>query len=51
MGRLTTSRIDLLYSLPLESNDLISARPAGTEEFEDGSLQLYRNAKREGILV
>ena len=43
--------IDLLYSLQLESTYLISARPAGTDEFEDGSLQLYRNAKREGVLV
>ncbi len=43
--------IDLLYSLQLESNHLISARPASADEFEDGNLQLYRNAKREGVLV
>lgn len=40
---------DLLYPLQLESANLISAKPASAEEFEFGSLQLYRNAKREGI--
>ncbi len=40
--------IDLLYAVQLESSRLISAKPAAVEEFEAGSLQLYRNAKREG---
>jgi len=40
--------IDLLYPVQLESERLVSAKPAGETEFEDGRLQLYRNAKREG---
>ena len=43
--------IDLLYPIQLESERLISAKPAPIEEFEQGSNQLYRNAKREGMLV
>ncbi len=40
--------IDLLYPIQLESEQLVSAKPAGESEFEVGRLQLYRNAKREG---
>ena len=40
--------IDLLYPVQLESEHLISAKPAVETAFEGGSLQLYRNAKREG---
>jgi len=43
--------IDVLYPIQLESEQLISARPVSLEEFERGSIQLYRNAKREGIFV
>jgi len=43
--------IDLLYPIQLECDRLISAKPAPTDEFEAGSIQLYRNAKREGIVV
>ena len=43
--------IDLLYPIQLETDRLISAKPAPLDEFEDGSIQLYRNAKREGILL
>lgn len=43
--------IDLLYPIQLESEQLISAKPVSPDEFEQGSIQLYRNAKREGILV
>jgi len=43
--------VDLLYPIQLESDQLISAKPAPVDEFETGSIQLYRNAKREGILV
>jgi predicted nucleotidyltransferase len=43
--------IDVLYPIQLESERLISARPVSLEEFERGSIQLYRNAKREGIFV
>jgi len=43
--------IDLLYPVQLESESLISAKPVGADAFEEGKLQLYRNAKREGVLV
>ena len=43
--------VALLYPIQLESDYLISARPAGVEEFEQGTLQLYRNIRREGISV
>lgn len=43
--------VDILYDLQLESEHLISAKPAAVDEFESGTLQLYRNAKREGIRV
>jgi len=40
--------IDLLYPIQLESEQLISAKPAALDEFEQGAIQLYRNAQREG---
>ena len=43
--------IDLLYPIQLDTDRLISAKPAPLDEFKDGSIQLYRNAKREGILL
>ncbi|MBS3975581.1 MAG: nucleotidyltransferase domain-containing protein [Syntrophomonadaceae bacterium] len=43
--------IEVLYPIQLESERLISAKPVPPDEFERGSIQLYRNAKREGILV
>ncbi len=43
--------VDLLYPIQLESEQLISAKPAPVDEFENGRIQLYRNAKREGIPV
>ncbi|OHB67936.1 MAG: hypothetical protein A2Y76_07780 [Planctomycetes bacterium RBG_13_60_9] len=43
--------VDLLYPVQLDTDQLISAIPAPAEEFDAGSIQLYRNAKREGILV
>ena len=43
--------VDLLYPIQLESERLISAKPVPLDEFEHGSLQLYRNAKREGVAV
>ncbi len=42
---------DLLYPLQLESEQLISAKPAVADEFENGEIQFYRNAKREGIAL
>jgi len=43
--------IEMLYPIQLESDRLISAKPAPVDEVEQGRFQLYRNAKREGILV
>jgi len=42
---------DLLYPVQLESERLISAKPAAKDDFESGQIQLYRNAKREGIAL
>lgn len=41
--------IDVLYPIRLESDRLISAKPALKDEFGHGKIQLYRNAKKEGI--
>lgn len=41
--------IDLLYPIQLESEQLISAKPAALDEFEQKASQLYRNVKREGL--
>jgi len=43
--------IDLLYPIQLDTDRLISAKPAAVDEYEKGSIQLYRNAKREGRLL
>ncbi len=43
--------IEVLYPIQLESEQLISARPVQADEFEQGGIQLYRNARREGLLV
>ncbi len=43
--------IELLYPIQLESDQLISAKPASLDEFERGNIQLYRSAKREGVAV
>lgn len=43
--------IDLLYPIQLESDYLISAKPADINEYKAGRLQLYRNAQREGIAL
>lgn len=41
--------VDLLYPLQLDFERIISALPAAVEDYESGTLQLYRNAAREGI--
>lgn len=43
--------IDVLYPIQLESEQLISAKPALINDFDIGSLSLYRNAQREGVAV
>ena len=42
---------DLLYPVQLEEERLISAKPAAVDAFERGEIQLYRNAKREGLML
>src|SRR5512133_2913255 len=42
---------DLLYPIQLESEQLISAKPALASDYEMGSISLYRNVKREGVAV
>ena len=39
----------LLYPLQLESDRLISVKPAAKQDFQDGVSKLYRHARREGI--
>jgi len=43
--------VDLLYPVQLESEQLISAKPALASDYEVGTLSLYRNARREGVAV
>ena len=43
--------IDVLYPIQLESERLISAKPVLVNDFEMGSLSLYRNIQREGVAV
>ena len=43
--------IDLLYPLQLETESLISAKPAAVNEFKSGSIQLYRNVLYEGVTI
>ena len=41
--------IDLLYSIQLDSDRLLSVKPALYDEYERGRIQLYRNARRQGV--
>ena len=43
--------IELLYPVQLESERLISAKPAPWDDFERGVIRLYRIVKREGVEV
>ena len=43
--------VDILYPVQLESEQLISAKPALARDYEVGTLSLYRNARREGVAV
>jgi predicted nucleotidyltransferase len=43
--------IEFLHAIQLESERIIPAKPAAADEFECGSIQLYRNARREGLLL
>jgi uncharacterized protein len=43
--------VELIYPLQLEASHWISAKPAEAEAFESGSIQLYRNVLREGVIL
>jgi predicted nucleotidyltransferase len=43
--------VDLLYPIQLGTDRLISAKPVPADEFEAGTIQLYRNAKWEGMFL
>ena len=43
--------IDLLYPVQLDTDRLLSAKPAAVDDYERGRIQLYRNAKREGVIL
>lgn len=43
--------VDLLYPIQLESEQLISAKPVLIDDFEKGTLSLYRNARKEGVFI
>ncbi len=43
--------IEVLYPIQLQSEQLISAKPAPFDDFQAGSIQLYRNAKKEGVML
>ena len=42
---------ELLYPLQLESEQMISVKPAAVDEYQAGALQLYRNAMNEGVTL
>jgi predicted nucleotidyltransferase len=42
---------ELLYPLQLESEQMISIKPAAVDEYQAGVLQLYRNAMNEGVTL
>lgn len=39
---------ELLYPLQLETDRLLSVKPAALQDFQGGTIQLYRNARRNG---
>ncbi|MBW7865424.1 MAG: nucleotidyltransferase domain-containing protein [Candidatus Hydrogenedens sp.] len=43
--------VDLLHDQQLGSSRYLSLRPASVLDFQAGRIQLYRNARREGIAV
>ena len=43
--------VELLYPAQLESDALISAKPADIEAYQKGELQLYRNILQEEVTI
>jgi len=50
-GTQHTARVRRVQPLWAELAQPISAKPVFLNDFERGNIQLYRNAKREGVLV
>ncbi|MFQ6116046.1 MAG: nucleotidyltransferase domain-containing protein [bacterium] len=42
---------ELLYPVQLQSEKLISVKPVLEKDYEEGKLQLYRDAKRDGVAI
>jgi hypothetical protein len=43
--------VDLLYPIQLETDPLISAKPAPAGDYAAGSISIYRTIQREGVAV
>ncbi len=43
--------VELLYPVQLDVDFLLSALPASVNEYQSGDLQLYRNVRREGVVI
>jgi predicted nucleotidyltransferase len=43
--------VEILYPIQLDSERLVSAKPASIDDFEAGNISLYRNVRREGATV
>lgn len=43
--------VGLIDDLQLASDRFISVKPARAEDFENGRIQLYRNALKEGVAI
>jgi uncharacterized protein len=43
--------VDLLYPIQLETDQLISAKPAPVGDYEIGRISIYRTIQREGVAV
>ena len=43
--------VHALYPVQLEADRVIEAFPVAYEDYESGDLLMYRNAKREGVLL
>lgn len=51
LGRDLRTIIHVLYPLQLEIERIIDATPVNVDVYEAGEFALYRNAKRDGIVV
>jgi len=43
--------VDLLYPVQLETERMISAKPASSADFAGGTIQLYRNVRNYGQAI